>query len=92
LHEELKRLDQDCVDVASLNTVKTELVMPSLVQHKDKGVKSLVACCLADILRLYAPDAPYNDEELRVPQSIPDFFQIIRYRIFSRCLFLNWVI
>lgn len=26
---------------------------------------ALAACCLADLLRLYAPEAPYNQTELR---------------------------
>ncbi|KAF8726601.1 hypothetical protein AX14_007667 [Amanita brunnescens Koide BX004] len=32
--------------------------------HKDRGVKAYAACCLADVLRLYAPDAPYTQPEL----------------------------
>jgi sister-chromatid-cohesion protein PDS5 len=29
--------------------------------HESKDVRLLVACCIADILRIYAPEAPYND-------------------------------
>lgn len=32
----------------------------------SRGVKAYTACCLADLLRLYAPDAPYSDVQLRV--------------------------
>lgn len=66
LHNELKRMEQETVNVNSLNIVSRELVSATLVQHKDKGVRSLVACCLADVLRLYAPEAPYNENELCV--------------------------
>lgn len=31
----------------------------------SRGVKAYAACCLADILRLYAPEAPYTADELR---------------------------
>ena len=32
----------------------------------SRGVKAYAACCIADILRLYAPDAPYTNVALRV--------------------------
>ncbi|KAG6907699.1 hypothetical protein DXG01_007755 [Tephrocybe rancida] len=65
LHTELAALDQELVDVSSLNTARKELVTTSILLHKDRGVKAYAACCLADILRLYAPDAPYTQPELR---------------------------
>ncbi|KAH7882429.1 armadillo-type protein [Phlebopus sp. FC_14] len=64
LHTELAELDQELVDVNSLSSVRTQLINTSLLLHKDRGVKAYVACCLADILRLYAPDAPYTHHEL----------------------------
>ncbi|GHJ87283.1 hypothetical protein NliqN6_3685 [Naganishia liquefaciens] len=71
LHEKLKVLQQDETDLKSLNTVSKELINNTLLLHKDKGVKAYVACCLVDILRLYAPDAPYNDAQIK------DIFQFI---------------
>ncbi|KAI6158061.1 armadillo-type protein [Pisolithus tinctorius] len=65
LHTELSELDQEIVDVHSLSSVRTQLINTSLLLHKERGVKAYVACCLADILRLYAPDAPYTVTELR---------------------------
>ncbi|KAF8067855.1 armadillo-type protein [Lyophyllum atratum] len=65
LHTELAALDQELVDVNSLGTARKELVSTSFLLHKDRGVKAYTACCLADILRLYAPDAPYTQAELR---------------------------
>lgn len=65
LHTELAELDQELVDVNSLSSVRTQLVNTSILLHKDRGVKAYAACCLADILRLYAPDAPYTHTELR---------------------------
>lgn len=69
MHGELKRLEQEAVDVSSLAGVRQQLIAPTVIHHKDKGVRSLVACCLADLLRLYAPDAPFNQEELQVSAS-----------------------
>lgn len=65
LHKQLATLDQETVDTNSLNTARGELVHTSLLLHKDRGVKAFTACCLADILRLYAPEAPYTQHELR---------------------------
>ncbi|KAF9559464.1 hypothetical protein CPC08DRAFT_763333 [Agrocybe pediades] len=69
LHQQLAALDQveegENVELSSLNTARTELISMSLLLHKDRGVKAYTACCLADILRLYAPTAPYTHRELR---------------------------
>jgi sister chromatid cohesion protein PDS5 len=65
LQLELQEMDQDHVDIQSLNPIRKELISTSILLHKDRGVKAYAACCLADILRLYAPDAPYNPNELR---------------------------
>ncbi|XP_037953062.1 sister chromatid cohesion protein PDS5 homolog B-B [Teleopsis dalmanni] len=32
--------------------------------HTSRDVQLLVACCIADVLRVYAPEAPYKDQEL----------------------------
>ncbi|CCM05112.1 uncharacterized protein FIBRA_07319 [Fibroporia radiculosa] len=65
LHAELAEMDQENVDVSSLSAVRKELINTSILLHKDRGVKAYTACCLADLLRLYAPDAPYTHNELR---------------------------
>lgn len=31
--------------------------------HHSRDVKLLIACCIADVLRVYAPEAPYKDQE-----------------------------
>ncbi len=71
LHEELADLDQENVDAKSLMSVHRELISPSILLHKDRGVKAYAACCLSDLLRLFAPDAPYTSNEI---QDIFDFF------------------
>lgn len=63
---ELAQMDQDDVDLDSLLPITKQLVQPTLMLHKDRGVKIALACCLADVLRLFAPDAPYTALELRV--------------------------
>jgi sister chromatid cohesion protein PDS5 len=40
------------------------LIGDRLVKHVNAEVRLWVACCLADVLRVYAPEAPYTDEQL----------------------------
>ncbi|KAL8831282.1 MAG: hypothetical protein Q9191_000938, partial [Dirinaria sp. TL-2023a] len=65
LAKELRELDQEDIPREAFTKVAKELVSPNLLAHKDKGVKAFVACCLVDILRLCAPDAPYTEQQLK---------------------------
>ncbi|TXT14456.1 uncharacterized protein COLE_00649 [Cutaneotrichosporon oleaginosum] len=65
LFHELVKLDQEQIDVKSLDKVREQLVQRVIIFHKDRGVKAFAACCLAELLRLYAPDAPYTADQLR---------------------------
>ncbi|KAG7898933.1 hypothetical protein KL935_003941 [Ogataea polymorpha] len=64
LHNELSSLDQDKVDLKSLEGIKDSLINKKLLKHSNSGVQAFCACCLADVLRFYAPDAPYNASQL----------------------------
>lgn len=65
------QLEQD-VDLSTLKGVQTQLSSPQLILHKDREVRASVACCIADVLRLSAPDAPYTGDDLQV--STPPCF------------------
>ncbi|QSL65841.1 hypothetical protein MERGE_000119 [Pneumocystis wakefieldiae] len=64
LQSELADHDQEQIERESLDGIIIELVNEGLLNHKDKGVRAYTACCLADILRLCAPDAPYTPSQL----------------------------
>lgn len=66
LSKELADFDQGEVVQDSLSKVAADLAHRNLLQHKDRGVKAYTACCLVDLLRLYAPEAPFTEEELKV--------------------------
>ena len=70
LSKELAPLDQDESDKDSFIPVAKELVSPNLLAHKDNGVKAWTACCLVDILRLCAPDAPFTERQLKVGKAL----------------------
>ncbi|KAK3380003.1 putative SPO76 protein [Lasiosphaeria ovina] len=70
LSKELGEMEQDVVDPGSLTKVAKELISHQLLNHKDRGVRAYVACCVADILRLCAPNAPFTMSQIK------DFFNL----------------
>jgi sister-chromatid-cohesion protein PDS5 len=66
LSQELKSLEQDQVDRTSFTRVAQDLASANLIGHKDKGIRAYTACCVVDILRLCAPDAPFKNAQLKV--------------------------
>lgn len=65
LCKELESLDQETVERESLTNVAQQLVSNNVLQHKNKGVTAFASCCIADLLRLCAPDAPYSQKQLK---------------------------
>ncbi|KAK5663935.1 hypothetical protein OQA88_147 [Cercophora sp. LCS_1] len=65
LSKELSELDQEVVDVKSLVKVSKDLAHHQLLTHKDKGVRAYTACCIVDILKLCAPNAPFTPSQLK---------------------------
>ena len=66
LSKEMREMEQEETERDSLTTVAKELASPNLLGHKDKSVKAWTACCLVEILKLCAPDAPYTGQQLKV--------------------------
>jgi len=66
LTKELAEMDQETTDPSSLTKVAKEVASHQLLNHKDKGVRAYTACCVVDILRLCAPDAPFTPSQLKV--------------------------
>ena len=72
-------MDQEAVDMRSLATISKDLIHQLIFLHRDKVVKGYAACCMADLLRLYAPDTPYTVLELKV-SSLP--FDLVAHPIY----------
>jgi sister-chromatid-cohesion protein PDS5 len=66
LAKELHDREQGDFDQAAFTKIAKELTGAQLLQHKDKGVRAYTACCVVDILRICAPDAPFMPSQLRV--------------------------
>jgi sister chromatid cohesion protein PDS5 len=64
---ELRKMEQEETDKECLKKASQELASVQLLAHKDKGVRAWAVCCIVDILRLSAPDAPFTANQLKVP-------------------------
>ncbi|KAL4742368.1 armadillo-type protein [Aspergillus similis] len=65
LAQELRKLEQEEIEKESLRKVSQELATAQLLAHKDKGVRAWATCCIVDVLRLCAPDAPFTANQLK---------------------------
>ena len=72
LSAEMRAMEQGENDRDSFTKVAQELSNPNLLAHKDKGIRAWTACCLVEILRLCAPDAPYTGQQLKVVRPFWD--------------------
>lgn len=79
----LAELDQSPLTTTrdSMNPFFNAIVKPALLNHQDKDVRLLVATCISEITRITAPEAPYNDEILKVPFFYLDYLLIIHFFI-----------
>lgn len=64
-------MDQDSEEEKELYlNLALHLASDFFLKHPDKDVRLLVACCLADIFRIYAPEAPYTSpDKLKVRET-----------------------
>lgn len=64
-------MDQDSEEEKELYlNLALHLASDFFLKHPDKDVRLLVACCLADIFRIYAPEAPYTSpDKLKVQET-----------------------
>lgn len=46
------------------------LVASELMKHSDDDVKVAVASCISEITRITAPDAPYDDDQMKVLEVV----------------------
>lgn len=44
----------------------TALISDRLLRHSNADVKVAVATCISEITRISAPDAPYDDDQMKV--------------------------
>ena len=70
IFDELSLLSQDDAhSKAAAAEYADQVISPSILRHRDKSIRILSACCAANILRIYAPEAPYDTQQLEVNDS-----------------------
>ncbi|RVX14789.1 ER membrane protein complex subunit 8/9-like [Vitis vinifera] len=57
----------------ALSALLKAMVTDQLLRHSDVDVKVVVAACISEITRTTAPDAPYDDDQMK------EFFQLIHF-------------
>jgi len=65
LEKELQGAEQSS-SASRYNSQAAFLATPFIIKHKDKDIKLHAALCLVDILRIYAPEAPYDKDQMWV--------------------------
>lgn len=50
----------------SMQPFLNAIVKPELLKHHDREVKLFVAACICEITRITAPEAPYEDDVMKV--------------------------
>ncbi|KAJ3324101.1 hypothetical protein HDV06_000642 [Boothiomyces sp. JEL0866] len=63
LRGKLREMNQHDLNKDSFKKIIPQL--HNLVGHRDKYVKILASCCIADLLGLFAPDAPFTNSQLK---------------------------
>lgn len=65
LHEALSRLSQEPSDQPQgLRSTALQLVSSKIINYNDKDIRLLCTCCIVDVLRIFAPEAPYSNEDM----------------------------
>lgn len=82
LSNKLQELMQDSeLAVSNMYTpLSLYLVDDFFLNHNSKDVQLLVACCIADLIRIYAPEAPYKDQD-QISVILVIIFFILFYTI-----------
>ncbi|CUM64062.1 uncharacterized protein PRCAT00001650001 [Priceomyces carsonii] len=64
LSDELSAVDADSANLSEFTKILGDLVNGKLLGNSNMGVQAFVCCCISDILRINAPNAPYNATDL----------------------------
>lgn len=50
----------------ALSALSKALVIEELMEHEDLDVRARVAVCINEIIRIFAPEPPYDDDKMKV--------------------------
>jgi len=67
-HEELREMTQleEDEDSSFVDSLASEMIRPLVLKNKDNMVRLIAGCCLVDLFRIYAPNAPFTNLQQKV--------------------------
>ena len=66
LRSQLATFEDEQVDSRLWTGLAGDLAHANLLGHKDKGVRAWTVSCIVDVLKICAPDAPFQNNALKV--------------------------
>jgi sister chromatid cohesion protein PDS5 len=66
LRAQLANFEDEQVDGRQWTALAEDLAHTNLIGHKDKGVRAWAVSCIIDVLKVCAPDAPFQEKALKV--------------------------
>jgi hypothetical protein len=61
----------------ALRPATEALVKKELLGHADSNVRLAVASCISEITRITAPDAPYDDDAMKVYSALNKMISVV---------------
>jgi hypothetical protein len=58
---------------SALKPMMTALSAKGMLSHPDTDVRVAVAACISEVTRITAPDAPYEDDLMKVSFSLNSY-------------------
>lgn len=68
----LQSMEQDEGAYQQYIPLALHLAEETFLHHPSRDIQLLIACCIADVLRVYAPEAPYNS-----PEQVKNIFMFL---------------
>ena len=65
LHETVLHYDAETARPAWMDQTCPVLVSKHILSHQHKDVRLMACCCVVEMLRVYAPEAPFSNEQLK---------------------------
>ena len=64
--EDINELNPDTISQEQLISLSLTLLSPSIINNKSKEVLALTGVVLANLYRLFYPDIPHNEKQMKV--------------------------
>lgn len=62
----MKALDDSASSQSQVEPLLAALGSPSLTEHKDGSVRLYVALAVAEVIRIFVPNTPFDDNKTKV--------------------------